>query len=123
MINKLQLSAFMKIREGKLDGFKQQAAECISQTREKDTGTLQYDWFLSSDQTECEVREAFESSEALIAHWHNLDKALGKLFEQFAYDNTAVIYGDPSPKLLEEARTRIPDDGRRKVYSFLLTDE
>ena len=123
MMNKLQLSAFMKIREGKLDGFKQQAAECISQTREKDTGTLQYDWFLSSDQTECEVREAFESSEALIAHWHNLDKALRKLFEQFAYDNTVVIYGRPSPKLLEEARTRIPDDGRRKVYSFLLTDE
>lgn len=123
MMNKLQLSAFMKIREGKLEGFKQQAAECISQTREKDTGTLQYDWFLSSDQTECEVREAFESSEALIAHWHNLDKALGKLFEQFAYDNTIVIYGDPSPKLLEEARTRIPDHGRRKVHSFLLTDE
>ena len=122
-MTKLQLSAYMRIRDGKLEGFKRQAAECMLQTREKDTGTLQYDWFLSNDQTKCEVREAFESSEALIAHWHNLDKALEKLFEQFAYDNTVVIYGDPSPQLLEEARTRIPEDGRRPVYSFLRADQ
>ncbi len=77
----------------------------------------------SSDQTKCEVLEAFESSEAFIAYWRNLDKALGKLFEQFAYDNTVVIYGDPSPKLLEEAKARIPDDGRRKMYSFFLADQ
>ena len=30
----------MKIREGKLDGFKGQAAVCISQVKEKDPGTL-----------------------------------------------------------------------------------
>ncbi len=59
MMTNLQLSVYMKIRDGKLDGFKKQAAECISQTREKDTGTLQYAWFLSNDHTECEVREAF----------------------------------------------------------------
>ena len=41
----------MKIREGKLDGFKRQAAVCISQVKEKDPGTLQYDWFLNSDKT------------------------------------------------------------------------
>ena len=36
-MNKLQLSSYMKIREGMLDGFKQQATECISQTSDKDT--------------------------------------------------------------------------------------
>ncbi len=118
-MNKLQLSSYMKIREGKLDGFKQQAAECISQTSDKDTGTLQYDWFLSSDKTKCEVREAFQNSEALLAHWHNLEEALAKLFTQFAYDNTVVIYGDPSPQVLEKARSRMTDDGL-KVYSSLL---
>ena len=120
-MNKLQLSSFMKIRDGTLDGFKQQAAECISQTREKDTGTLQYDWFLSIDQSECEVREAFESSEALIDHWHNLENALGKLSELFDY-NTIVIYGDPSPRLLKEVKTRMSDD-RWKVYSSLKPDQ
>ena len=59
---KLQLSARMKIREGKLDEFKRLAAVCISQVKENDPGTLQYDWFLNSDRTECEIREAYESS-------------------------------------------------------------
>jgi quinol monooxygenase YgiN len=47
-----------------LEEFKQQAAKCISIAKEKDPGTLQYDWFISSDKTECEIREAYESSEA-----------------------------------------------------------
>ncbi|MFQ6011864.1 MAG: antibiotic biosynthesis monooxygenase [Nitrososphaerales archaeon] len=115
-MKKIQLSSMMKIRKGKLEGFTRQVAECISQTNNKDPGTLQYDWFLNNDQTNCEVREAFQSSEALIAHWHNLDEALGQLFEKFAYDNTVVIYGDPSPQLLAEARRRIPND-RLKIYS------
>jgi quinol monooxygenase YgiN len=59
MSKKLQLSARMKIREGKLEGFKRQAAVCISQAKEKDPGTLQYDWFLNSDKTECSFTLAY----------------------------------------------------------------
>jgi quinol monooxygenase YgiN len=117
-MNKLHVSARMKIRDGKLEGFKQQAAECIRQTKEKDTGTLQYDWFLSSDQTECEIREVYESSEALAEHKHNLHKSLGRLFEEFAYDHTVVLYGNPSPQLLEMARIMMPDV-EIEVHSFL----
>ncbi|MCZ7385434.1 MAG: antibiotic biosynthesis monooxygenase [Candidatus Methanoperedens sp.] len=117
-MNKLHVSARMKIREGKLEGFKQQAAECIRLTKEKDTGTLQYDWFISSDRTECEIREVYENSEALAEHKHNLRKALGRLFEEFAYDHTVVLYGNPSPQLLEGARVMMPDV-EIKVYSHL----
>lgn len=117
-MNKLHVSARMKIRKGKLEGFKQQAAEIIRQTKEKDSGTLQYDWFLNSDQTECEIREVYESSEALAEHKHNLRKALGRLFEEFAYDHNVVVYGDLSPQLLEGARIMMPDV-EIKVYSFL----
>lgn len=81
----------MKIRKGKLEGFKQQAAVCISQVKEKDPGTLQYDWFLNSDKTECEIREAT--------------------------DHSAVIYGDPSPELMQNA-TKMKGVGV-KTYSSL----
>jgi hypothetical protein len=47
----------MKVRDGELDGFKQRAAEMMRMTREQDTKTLRYEWFLSDDGTECEVRE------------------------------------------------------------------
>ena len=116
-MSKLQVSARMKIREGKLEGFKQQAAECISRAREKDPGTLQYDWFLSSDKTECEIREAYESSDALLAHIANLREPLRRLFEQFATGHSVVLFGDPSPQLLQKAAAM--EGVGVKVYSFL----
>jgi hypothetical protein len=42
-MSKLELSARMTILKGKLEGFKQQAAEIIRQTKEKDTKTTRYD--------------------------------------------------------------------------------
>ena len=59
-----EVMARLKIRDGELDGFKQQAAEMMRQTREKDTKTLRYDWFLSDDGTECEVREGYVDADA-----------------------------------------------------------
>jgi len=49
MSSKLQISTTFKIAEGKLEEFKQLAIECMNQVKEKDTGTLRYDWFISSD--------------------------------------------------------------------------
>src|SRR5689334_715628 len=45
----LELRARMSIRPGQLEGFKAQAAELMRLTRELDTQTLRYDWFLSPD--------------------------------------------------------------------------
>ena len=118
MISKLYVSARMKIREGKLEGFKRQAAEIMSLVREKDPGTLQYDWFISSDKTECEVRKAYESSEAFMAHKANVREALMKLFEQFATDHFAMFFGDPSPQLLEAAKA-MKGKMSWKMYSLL----
>ena len=47
----LEVSAHMTVRPEQLGGFKRQAAELIRITREKDTHTLRYDWFLSNDGT------------------------------------------------------------------------
>ena len=105
----------MKIHEGKLEGFKRQAAVCISYVKENDPGTLQYDWFLNSDNTECEIREVYESSEALLAHRANLREPLGILFEQYATDHSVVIYGDPSPEVMQSAAKM----WGFKTYSFL----
>ena len=75
---------------------------CISQVKEKDPGPLPYDWFLNSDKTECEIREAYESFEAILAHMSNLRERLGILFT----DHSVILYGDPSPELIQTAKTR-----------------
>jgi len=112
-----EVSARMTVREGKLDEFKRQAAECIRQTKEKDTKTIRYDWFLSGDQTECEIRETYESADGLVEHRLHIGEALDKLFRESADNHAVTVYGEPSPQLLEMAR-RMPA-GSVKWYSFL----
>ena len=96
-----EVRARLKIREGQLEGFKRQAAEMLRQTREKDTGTLAYDWFLSSNGTQCEVREAYVDADALVEHAFHVREARDVMFEKFAYDHKMAFYGEPSPRLLE----------------------
>jgi quinol monooxygenase YgiN len=97
----LELGAHMTVRAGCLDGFKRQAAECLRITKEKDTGTLRYDWFISTDGTECEVREAYTGPEALIEHNTHILGARTKLFKDYADGHFMTVYGEPSQPLLD----------------------
>jgi quinol monooxygenase YgiN len=99
-MSQFEVRAHLKVRDGQLEGFKRQAAEMMRVTREKDTGTLAYDWFLSKDGTECQVREAYVDADALVEHALNVREAREAMFAEFAYDHKMTFYGDPSPRLL-----------------------
>ena len=107
-IDRLDVTAHGTIREGKLEGFKRQAAELIRQTKEKDTKTLRYDWFISSDGTEFEVLEAYENSEGLMEHSMHIGEARNVLFSEFASDHRITVHGDPSGQLVELVNTHAP---------------
>jgi quinol monooxygenase YgiN len=96
-----EVTARLKVRDGELDGFKQQAAEMMRQTREKDTKTLRYDWFISDDGSQCEVREGYLDADGLLEHGNNVAAAREKLFRDHAYGHEMTIYGEPSPALAE----------------------
>ena len=118
--NRLDVTAHGTIREGKLEGFKRQAAEMIRQTKEKDTKTLRYDWFISTDGTEFEVLEAYVNSEGLMEHSMHIGEARNVLFSEFADDHRMKVYGDPSAQLVEHANALPPEHLRGiKWYSFL----
>lgn len=99
-MSQFEVRAHLKVRDGQLEGFKRQAAEMMRVTTEKDTGTLAYDWFLSKDGTECQVREAYVDADALVEHALNVREAREAMFAEFAYDHKMTFYGDPSPRLL-----------------------
>lgn len=111
-MGKIEAVAKMTIRKGKLDGFKRQAAKIISEAKKKDTKTLRYDWFISEDQTKCEVHEVYESSAALIEHVMHIRAVRDQLFEEFADDHAITIYGDPSPELVAMAKAHKSVDVR-----------
>jgi quinol monooxygenase YgiN len=119
-MNRLDVIAHGTIREGKLEAFKRHAAEMIRQTKEKDTKTLRYDWFISTDGTEFEVLEAYENSEGLMEHSMHIGEARNVLFSEFADDHRMKVYGDPSPQLVEHANALPPEHLREiKWYAFL----
>jgi len=94
-----EVTARLRIRDGELDGFKQQAAEIMRLAQEKDTKTLRYDWFISDDGTRCEVREGYLDADGLLEHSDHVGEARATLFRAFAYDHDMTLYGEPSPAL------------------------
>ena len=67
--------------------------------REKDTKTVRYDWFISDDGVQCEVRESYLDADGLLEHNEHVKDARDQLFRDFAYDHDMTIYGEPSPAL------------------------
>src|SRR5262245_52375788 len=99
----LELHAHVKIRPGQLEGFKAQAAEIMRITREQDTKTLRYDWFITEDGTECEVHEAYVDEGGLIEHNMHVMEARAVLFENHAFDHRMTAFGEVSAKLRDLA--------------------
>ncbi len=97
-MNEIQITARLKIHDGKLEQFEEAAAACVRSVREKDTGTLQYDWFYNEDRTECVVRETYRDSDAILEHIGNLGDAFGALVG--VSDLSLEVFGDPSPELV-----------------------
>lgn len=93
--------ATLRIREGELEGFKRQAAELMRQMRNQDERPLRYDWFLSDDGSECEVREAYDSADALLEHQRTTAEAKMKLFREFVDGHTMTFCDEPSPALTQ----------------------
>jgi quinol monooxygenase YgiN len=97
----IEVGAHMTVRPGMADGFYRQAAEMLRLTREMDTRTLRYDWFISKDGTRCEVREAYVDGQGVIEHNANIAQARDALFERFADNHFMTAYGEPTPQLRE----------------------
>ena len=116
-MSKIQVSAMLKIQKDKIQELKKLTVEYINEVREKDSGTLQWDWFLSNDKTECEINETYESSQAALKHQSNLGDMISIIFRKIGKPYSVTIYGDPSPELLENARVAGLE---AKIYSLLI---
>jgi len=97
-MSNIQVTARFKIHPGKEDAFKTLAQACMACVKEKDTGTLQYDWYFSEDGSECRVRETYTNSDAVLAHVANLGPLFGQFLELSEF--TPEIYGDASDVLV-----------------------
>ena len=93
-MNDIQVSARLKIKPGKMEDFKKLANSCVEVVKQKDKGTLQYDWFYNDQKSECIVKERYVDSEAGLDHMANVGELLGGLVELSTI--SLEIYGSPS---------------------------
>ena len=88
-----------KIHDGQQDAFEDLSRQCMAIVCEKDTGTLQYDWYYNADRGECVVHERYANSDAVLEHVGNLGDKLGAILG--ISDMVVEIYGEPSQALLD----------------------
>ena len=101
-MSELQCLARLKIHDGKLDEFKRLAAKCAELVRTKDTGTLQYELYFNSDNTECLVFERYRDSQALLDHHKNLGDTMAAILQTCS--GSGEVCGTPSPELIEQLK-------------------
>lgn len=97
-MKQIKANALFRIKEGKLDEFKQLIHEFISAVKGKEPGNLYYDWYLNEERRECIVLEAYADSNAVLAHAANVGHLLQKTAE--ISDLSLEVYGKPSEELL-----------------------
>jgi len=97
-VSELQLTTRFAIHDGQLSEFKSLVSRCMEVVREKDSGTLQYDWFLNAAGTECVLRERYRDSDAVLEHAMNLGDLMGRFMG--ISDPDIEIYGAPTEALL-----------------------
>lgn len=96
-MNEIHVIARLRIHDDKLEEFKRLAARAMELTRAKDTGTMEYAWFFSSDATECVICEKYRDSQAFLEHLANLGETMAALGELCTA--SGELYGTPSPEL------------------------
>ena len=98
-MEQIQLTAKLAISDGKIEEFKNLASQCVAAVtkNEKGKGSLQYNWFFSSDEKECHVMETYVNSDAFLAHMGNVGELLGQLLQISTL--SGEIYGNLSEEV------------------------
>jgi quinol monooxygenase YgiN len=100
--------------EGKVEDFKRLSAQCMEIVRTKDTGTLQYDIFLTPDESAAIVIERYRDSEALVKHLANIGEDLmGDI------SATGSVYGETLGEPSAELRANMESGPVRLFTPFL----
>ena len=90
--------ARFKFLEGKREEYLRLSDQATEIVRATEPGTLGYDLYLNSDQSECMIVERYRDSEAAMAHAANL----GHLFDAVLATVSVVhgeLLGEPSDEL------------------------
>lgn len=112
-MSELQGIGRSRFHDSDLEEFKRLSAQAMEIVRAKDTGTLQYEIYLSDDQSEAVVLERYRDSDALIEHAANLGE-IGQAVLATGLVSSELL-GEPSADLA----TKLAGGPVRRFTPFL----
>jgi quinol monooxygenase YgiN len=100
--NQVHVRAEFTIIEGKIDEFKKLIQDMSRMVEANEPDTIDYEFYLNSDETKCMVHETYVNSEAALVHNDSIasQTILPKIFS-VARLNRFDFYGKPSKELRE----------------------
>jgi quinol monooxygenase YgiN len=96
-LREIQGFARFKFHEGKVEEFKRLSAKFMDIVRAKDTGTLQFEIYLSDDDSECVIYERYRDSDAVIDHGAHVGDIMQAIFATGS--GSSALLGEPSAEL------------------------
>ena len=96
-MSELRITARLRVHDGKAEQVQTLAKTCLESVRNKDTGTLGYEWFRSAGHTEYVVLERYRDSGAMLEHVANLGETMVALLK--VAELSLEVYGTPSDEL------------------------
>jgi quinol monooxygenase YgiN len=95
--SEIQGVARFKFHDGKAEEFKRLCADLMEVVRAKDTGTLQFEIFLSDDESECVIYERYRDSDAVIDHGQHVGDIMPAILATGS--GFSAMLGEPSAEL------------------------
>lgn len=95
----------LDIKEGRLGDFRSLMGEMVEATQANEPGCLNYEWFISDDETKCSLYERYADSDALMTHMGNFGAHFADRFMACVDIKKFVVYGDPSEMAREALST------------------
>ena len=91
----------LDIKPGQLDALRALMQEMVAATEANEPGTINYEWFLSEDETKCHIYERYIDSAAVMVHLAAFGQHFAERFLGALQPTRFTVYGNPSGQVRE----------------------
>ncbi len=95
----------LSIKEGEVETLKSLLAEMSEATQTNEPNTLNYEWYISDDETKCHILERYSDSAALLTHMDNFGKHFAKRFMSILTPTKMTVYGNPNETVVKALKS------------------
>ena len=113
-MGELQGIARFTFKEGMVNEYKRLTDECMEIVRTQEPDTLQYEIFLSEDESSCVVLERYKDSAAGLLHLEHVAHLMEPIMATVA-SSEGELLGEPS----DELRKKMAGSGVRLLKPYL----